>query len=198
MKEVTLEIDGKVVRAKEGMTILQAAKEAGIEIPTLCYHEEMEPYGVCRICVVEIERGGRSRTVASCCYPVEEGLKVRTRTPKIERVRKTILELAAITAGEDVGGEVRALAFQYGANLSRFVSLGLVEPSKCILCGLCVRRCIEAQWDNAIDFVGRGVGRRVALMPGKEEACKTCSYCYRVCPTGRITSFGPNPPFSPP
>ncbi len=92
------------MRAREGMTVLQAAREAGIEIPTLCYHEEMEPYGACRVCVVEVERGGRSRTVAPCCYPAEEGLKVRTRTPKIDRVRKTILELAAVTAGEDVGG----------------------------------------------------------------------------------------------
>jgi len=196
VREVTLEIDGKAVRAREGETVLQAARRAGVEIPTLCYDEELEPYGACRICVVEVERGGRTRTVASCCYPVEEGLKVRTETPKLQRIRRVILELAAVTAGEDVGGEVRALAHRYGADLSRFSSLGLVEPSKCILCGLCVRRCTEAQWDNAVEFVGRGVERRVALLPGKEEACRNCSYCYRVCPTGRITSFGPDPPFS--
>jgi len=194
-KEVVLEIDGKTVKAKEGMTLLQAAKSAGIEIPTLCYHEEMEPYGACRICVVEIERNGRKRIVASCCYPVEDGLKVKTRSPKIDRIRKTILELAAITAGEDVGGKVASLAYEYNADLSRFTSMKLTTPMKCILCGLCVRRCIEAQWDNAIDFVGRGVNRRIALLPEKAYACKTCSYCYGICPTGRITSVGPNPPF---
>jgi bidirectional [NiFe] hydrogenase diaphorase subunit len=196
-KEVTLEIDEKTVKAREGMTILQAAKLVGIEIPTLCYHEEMEPYGVCRICIVEIEKNGRKQIVASCCYNVENGLKVKTQTPTINRIRKTTLELAAITGGTEVGGKLNSLAYEYNADLSRFASMGLVEPTKCILCGLCVRRCVEAQWDNAIDFAGRGVNKRVVLLPGREEACKTCSYCSNVCPTGRITSIGPDPAFPP-
>jgi NADH dehydrogenase/NADH:ubiquinone oxidoreductase subunit G len=193
--EVTLEIDGGFVKAKEGMTILEAAKLAGIEIPTLCHHEGMEPYGACRICVVEIERHGRVRTVASCCYPVEDGLRVRTRTPKINRIRKNILELAAITSGADVGGNVNGLAYAYNADLSRFSSTTSVKPTNCILCGLCVRRCEESQWDNAIDFVGRGTTRCVAFIPGKEGACGTCSSCYGLCPTGRVSSVGPDPPF---
>ena len=195
VKEVTLEIDGRKVKAREGMTILEAAKEAGIEIPTLCYHEGLEPYGACRICVVEIERGGRSRIVASCCYPVEEGLKVKTMSPKIRKIRKTILELAAVTAGADVGGQIAGLAYTYNADLSRFASMGLTEPINCILCGLCVRRCMEAQWDNAIEFVGRGINRRIVLLPGREDACKSCSYCVGVCPTGRVSSRGVDPPF---
>lgn len=195
MKEVTLEIDGKVVKAREGETILQAARRAGVEIPTLCYDEELEPYGACRICLVEVERGGRTRTVVSCCYPVEGGLRVRTETPKLRRMRKVILELAAITAGEDVGEEVRSLAHRYGADLSRFSSLGLVEPSKCILCGLCVRTCSAVTQDGVLAFVGRGVRRAVALFPEKTGYCGVCGYCSRACPTGKIPERGPEGAF---
>ena len=129
-KMITLTIDGKQVQVKEGATILEAAKQAGIEIPTLCHYEGLEPYGACRICSVEIEKKGRTRIVAACCYPVEEGLKVKTRTPKIDKIRKTILELAAITAGEDVAGEFNALASEYNADLSRFRSKVDIEPTK--------------------------------------------------------------------
>jgi len=195
-KIVTLKIDDKEVKTEEGMTILEAAKQAGVEIPTLCYHEGLDPYGACRICSVEIEKRGRSRIVAACCYPAEEGLKVITRSPRIDKIRKTIIQLAAVTAGEDVAGEMRALASEYNADLSRFRSRVPMEPIKCILCGLCVRRCIEANWDSAIGFEGRGVNRRVVLFPEKAGICSTCNYCYVVCPTGRISSaYGPDPPF---
>ena len=190
-KMITLTIDGKQVQVKEGATILEAAKQAGIEIPTLCHYEGLEPYGACRICSVEIEKKGRTRIVAACCYPVEEGLKVKTRTPKIDKIRKTILELAAITAGEDVAGKFNALASEYNADLSRFRSKVDVEPTKCILCGLCIRRCVEANYDSAIGFVGRGIYREVVLFPEKEYLCMTCSYCRDACPTGRITASGP-------
>ena len=193
---VTLNIDGKEVKAEEGMTILEAAKQADVEIPTLCHHEELEPYGACRICSVEIERRGRNRTVAACCYPVEENLKVITRSPKIDKMRKTIIELAAVTAGEDVAGRMRELASEYNADLSRFRSNISIEPTKCILCGLCVRRCTEANWDSAIGFVGRGIYRRIVLFPDKAGICSTCNYCRYVCPTGRTCSAsGPDPAF---
>ena len=194
-KTVTLQINDKEVKAEEGATILEAAKQVGAEIPTLCYHEELAPYGACRICNVEIERRGRSRMVAACCYSVEEGLKVVTRSPKIDRIRKTIIELAAVTAGEDVAGEMRALASEYNADLSRFRSRVSIKPTNCILCGLCVRRCVVASWDSAIGFLGRGVSRSIVLFPEKAGNCLICSYCRNVCPTGRITSTGPNPPF---
>lgn len=196
MKQVlTLKIDKKEVKAEEGMTILEAAKRVGVEIPTLCYHEGLEPYGACRICSVEIEKRGRSRIVAACCYPAEEGLKVITRSPKIDKIRKTIIELVAVMAGEDVAGKMRALASEYNADLSRFSSRVPMRPTKCILCGLCVRRCIEANWDSAIGFIGRGINRRVAIFPEKEGICSNCNYCYVVCPTGRITSTGVDPRF---
>ncbi|MFQ5821950.1 MAG: 2Fe-2S iron-sulfur cluster-binding protein [Candidatus Heimdallarchaeota archaeon] len=194
-KIITLQIDDKEVKAEEGITVLEAAKQAGVEIPTLCYLEGLEPYGACRICSVEIEKRGRTRVAAACCYPVEEGLKVRTRSPKIDKIRKTIIELAAITAGEDVAGKMRALTSEYNADLSRFKSKVSVEPTMCILCGICVRRCIEANWDSAIGFAGRGIYRRVVRFPEKAGICLICNYCSVVCPTGRIPSTGPDPPF---
>src|SRR5512136_426340 len=106
-KVVTLLIDDKEIKAKEGTTILEAAQHAGVEIPTLCYYEGLESYGACRFCSVEIEKRGRAQVVASCCYPVEEGLKVKTKTPKITKMRKTIIELAAVRSGADVSGKVR-------------------------------------------------------------------------------------------
>jgi NADH dehydrogenase/NADH:ubiquinone oxidoreductase subunit G len=195
-KVITLQIDDQEVKAEEGTTILEAAQHAGVEIPTLCYYEGLEPYGACRFCSVEIEKRGRTQVVASCCYPTEEGLKVKTRSPKIVKLRKTILELAATSAGEDVSSKMRALASEYNADLSRFRSKAPLSPTNCILCGLCVRRCIEANWESAIGFIGRGIYRCIALLPEKAGLCSTCSYCRDVCPTGRTCStFGPNPSF---
>jgi bidirectional [NiFe] hydrogenase diaphorase subunit len=194
-KVVTLQIDDKEVKAEEGITILEAAQHAGVEIPTLCHCEGMEPYGACRFCSVEIEKRGRAQVVASCCYPAEEGLRVKTRSPKIVKLRKTILELAATSAGEDVSSKMRAFASEYNADLSRFRSKVPLPPTNCILCGLCVRRCIEANWESVIGFIGRGTSRNIALLPEK-SACLTCNYCREVCPTGRVcSSCGPRPPF---
>lgn len=196
MGRITLDIDGKDVSVEGGMTILEVAKKVGVEIPTLCHDEDLETCGVCRICSVEIERDGRASIVAACCYPAEDGLKVRTRTLKINKIRKTLIELAAITVGEDVMGDFGALANAYNADLHRFRSRVQVKPINCILCGLCIQRCIEANWDSAIGFVGRGVNRQVVLFPTKAGLCSVCNYCYAVCPTGRISrAYGPNPPF---
>ncbi|NQT55239.1 MAG: (2Fe-2S)-binding protein, partial [Desulfobacteraceae bacterium] len=93
MSEIILQIDGKEVKATEGMTVLEAAQSADIFIPTLCHHEKLEPYGGCRICTVEVEVRGWTRLVVSCVYPVADNLVVRTRSEKIDRIRKMILEL---------------------------------------------------------------------------------------------------------
>ncbi len=95
MSEILLQIDGKEVKAAEGMTVLQAARGAGIAIPTLCFHEKLEPYGGCRLCIVELESRGSTRLVVSCVYPVEKNLVVRTRSEKVDRIRKMILESVA-------------------------------------------------------------------------------------------------------
>src|SRR5664279_2746801 len=93
MSEILLQIDGKEVKAKAGMTLLEAAKSAGISIPTLCHHEKLEPYGGCRLCIVELESRGSTRLVVSCVYPVEKNLVVRTRSEKVDRIRKMVLQL---------------------------------------------------------------------------------------------------------
>jgi len=138
MKEYIVEIDGKKVNAKEGMTILEAARSAGIRIPTLCFDEKLEPYGACRLCTVEIGTG-RTRMVASCVYPVEDKLVVKTRSPRVDQVRKTLLQLLLARApGSKV---IQDLACEYGAKTTPFDK----ESAYCILCGLCVRYCAEVK-----------------------------------------------------
>ena len=190
MKTITLQIDGEEVGAKPGMTVLEAAREAGISIPTLCDHDEIKPYGVCRICSVEVERKGKSRVVVSCGYPVEQGLVVRTRSPRIDRIRKVIIELVAPTTTLDgqTAGDIKKIAEEYGADVHRFESRFRTKSTRCILCGRCVRYCDEVIGESAIGFVGRGVDRRVVFFPEKARVCITCQGCFNLCPTGKIAS----------
>ena len=187
---VSLQIDGKEVKAKEGTTVLEAAKEAGIDIPALCYHQKLAPYGACRICSVEVERKGKVQVVASCGFPVEEGLVVRTRSKRIDRIRKVLIELMALDTMVDgeVAGEIKKLAREYGADIHRFESRFRTTPTRCILCGQCVRYCDEVVGEHAIGFVGRGIERRVVFFPEKARVCLTCQACFNLCPTGKIPS----------
>jgi bidirectional [NiFe] hydrogenase diaphorase subunit len=178
MSEITLQIDGREVKAKEGMTILEAAQSTGIFIPTLCHHEKLEPYGACRICTVEIETRGRTNLVAACLYPVEQNLVVRTRSKRVDKIRKTILELLLAHAPE--AGVLQDLAQEYGANKARFEK----EPSFCILCGLCVRYCAEVKKKNAIGFIDRGTRREISFIPEiASKECWNCKECFPLCPT---------------
>lgn len=185
MNTVTLEIDGKAVKAEEGMTVLQAAKNAGIDIPTLCHHDELEPYGACRFCMVEVTKDRRTKLVASCCYPVEDALIVKTDSERINRIRKVIIELVLPQAPL---GPLRGLAKKYGVKESRFPLDKGEEPSYCILCGRCVRYCSEVKKLNAVGFVGRGVDRIVALVPGIGDECVACRECYEssICEGGKF------------
>jgi NADH dehydrogenase/NADH:ubiquinone oxidoreductase subunit G len=175
---MSLVIDGRDVTAGEGMTVLEAARGAGIDIPTLCHLDEVAPFGACRLCTVEISRAGRSRLVASCCYPAEEGLDVQTESERVVKGRKLILEmLLARAPGMQA---LKDYASRYGVDPDKF---GL-DPSFCVLCGLCVNYCAEVKGKHAIGFVGRGVERRVMFLPAASEECRECGDCFRFCPTG--------------
>ena len=178
MSEITLQIDGKEVKAKEGMTVLEAAQGAGISIPTLCHHEKLEPYGACRLSTVEVEARGRTNLVAACLYPVEQNLVVRTRSEKVAKIRRVILELLLAHAPDAV--ELQKLAKEYGANKDRFEK----EFSFCILCGLCVRYCAEVKKKNAVGFVDRGTRREISFIPEiASKECWNCKECFPLCPT---------------
>jgi len=200
MSEITLQIDGRKVEAKEGMTILEAAQSVGISIPTLCHHEKLEPYGACRICTVEIEARGRTNLVAACLYPVEQNLVVRTRSEKVDKTRKVLLELMLAHAPD--AAELQDLAQEYGADKARFEK----ESSFCILCGLCVRYCAEVKKKNAIGFVDRGVRREVIFIPEiASKECWNCKECFPLCPTEALQAtflltkalMSPSPPSAP-
>jgi len=178
MSEILLQIDGKAVKAAAGMTILQAARLAGIAIPTLCDHPKLEPYGVCRICTVEVEVRGRKNYVVSCLYPVAQGLIVRTRSEKVDKVRRVIVE--ELLAHAPNSPELMNLAQEYGADKDRFEK----EPSFCILCGLCVRYCAEIKQKNAVGFIEKGTRREISFIPEiAAKECWDCQECFALCPT---------------
>src|SRR5512147_765730 len=178
MNEILLQIDGKEVRAKEGMTILDAAQSIGISIPTLCHHEKLKPYAACRICTVEVDARGRTSLAAACYYPVEKELVVRTRSGKVDRTRKMILE--ELLAHAPDSEELRTLAQEYGADKDRFEK----EASFCVLCGLCVRYCAEVKRKDAIGFVDRGAKREISFIPEiAAKECWNCKECFPLCPT---------------
>ena len=181
MSEIRLQIDGKEVTASEGMTVLEAAQRAGIYIPTLCHHEKLEPFGGCRLCIVEVDVHGWTKLVVSCVYLVEENLVVRTRSKKIDRIRKTLLELLLAHAPESP--QLQDLAVEYGADKDRFEK----EASFCIHCGLCVRYCAEVKKKNAVGFVGRGISKEIAFIPEIAlKECINCKECFPLCPTSYL------------
>jgi len=185
MKDVTLKIDGRDVTVAEGTSVLEAAKTIGIQIPTLCHHQEVEPAGVCRFCMVEVKKGNRTRLVASCVYPAEQGLEVQTETEKINQVRKMILELLLPVAAS---GPLKTLAKKYGIEKSRF-EVTEEEQTHCTLCGICVRYCEQVKQEHAAAFVGRGVKRKVSLMAGKGDTCVFCQKCFELCHGGRFVEI---------
>jgi NADH dehydrogenase/NADH:ubiquinone oxidoreductase subunit G len=181
MSEIPLQIDGKEVAAREGTTVLEAARSAGISIPTLCHHEKLVPFGGCRLCIVEAEVRGATKMVVSCVSPVEENLLVRTRSEKIDRIRKTLLELLLAHAPDSP--ELRNLAGEYGADKDRFEK----EASFCIHCGLCVRYCAEVKKKNAVGFVDRGTRKEISFIPEiASKECDNCKECFPLCPTSYL------------
>jgi NADH dehydrogenase/NADH:ubiquinone oxidoreductase subunit G len=183
MTMVKMKLNGKAVEAGETMTALDLARAVGVDIPTLCRHEALGPYGACRLCVVEAEGPMLRRSlVASCTLPVSEGLVVETETPQVQRARKVIFELLL---GRSESESLRKLAKRYGVESTRFKA---PKTEDCVRCALCVRACRSKIGVSAISFAGRGQKRRVTAEFGKfSENCIGCGACAAVCPTQAIT-----------
>lgn len=182
---VTLTINGRVVQAEPGEMLLTVMRREKIEVPALCHHEAVEPFGACRLCAVEItkdEWNGWSDVVTSCLYPVSEGLIVQSHSSKVNELRKTILDL--FLARHPNSPEIRNLAAEYGVTKTSYEVV--IDGNNCILCGLCTRIC-DAMGFNAISTVGRGHGKEVA--PPLRMAppdCTGCLACAKNCPTNFI------------
>jgi len=203
---VELTINNIKVKAEEGMTILDAAKSVGIQVPTLCHMKDLFPTGACRICVVEVE--GMRGLIPSCAYPVSEGMIVDTNSAKVRNARKTIVELLVENHPQDClicvrnkNCELQDLSETYGLREHRFkgetkdhaidISSASMErdPAKCILCGRCVRTCNEVQEVGAIDFTNRGFSSNVTTPFNRGlnvSDCILCGQCILVCPTAAL------------
>jgi NADH dehydrogenase/NADH:ubiquinone oxidoreductase subunit G len=181
MNEIIIQIDGKEVKAAEGMTVLEAAQKTDIFIPTLCHHEKLEPHGLCRICTVEVEVRGWTKLVAACLYPLEKDLVIRTRSEKVDKIRKMIIEF--LLAHAPNSPQLQDLAQEYGADKDRFEK----ESSFCILCGLCVRYCAEVKKKNAVGYVDCGTRREISFIPEiAAKECNSCKECFPLCPTSYL------------
>lgn len=179
---VKLTIDNRSIEVQAGETLLEAAREHGISIPTLCYHEAVEPYAACRLCVVELVTPRGSKLVASCSQPCEPGMNVLTDSPRVQASRRITAELL-MASGAHLP-LVQAVAKAMGVTQVRYS----LPSDDCILCGLCVRACDELVGARAISLVQRGLNKKFA--PPFEitsSACISCATCVLICPTGAIT-----------
>jgi len=183
---VTINIDGKPVEVLEDTTILKAAEKAGVWIPTMCHSEYFEPYGVCRLCSVEVVRGKRSRIVTACNFPVRGGMNVLTNSERVKWLRKVIMELT-LSRWPNVR-VVREMAERLGVAEPRFKSLERDEAENaCILCGMCVNMCNEVVKAGVLGFAHTGIKREVVLpFDERSDQCIVCGSCAHVCPTGHI------------
>jgi len=174
---VELTIDGIRTKAMEETNVLEAAREMGIVIPTLCYHPGLSPYGACRVCIVEVIKGNRSSLEASCTLPVEPGQVILTNSDKVIKARKLIVEL--LLASCPNSKMLQDMAANMGINRVRFK----IKDKNCILCGLCVRYCKEQMQSGGIGFISRGTSRRVATaFEVTPEECRNCGGCEWICP----------------
>ena len=206
MAEITAIINRRQVQAKEGMTILEVAQENGIDIPTLCHHQDLTPLGACRICVVEVE--GSRTLVGSCHTPITGGMVIQTHSDKVLATRKMIIELLlASHCGScymcDKANicELRKIAADLEVGLPRFqtrknyyamedISPYIVRDlTKCIMCRRCVRACKEVAGHNVFAVAYRGFDAKVVVdsdQPIDKEVCRDCGVCISFCPTGAL------------
>lgn len=202
---ITVTINGKKITLQKQVTILEAAKNAGIKIPTLCHHEMLKPYGGCRLCLVEIEKVPRLQT--ACSQPVTDGLVIWTETERVIEARKAVLEFLLINHPLDCpvcdkAGEctLQDLVMRYGPATGRFAEgkrkylenyedpLIVRNMERCILCAKCVRMCSDVQGASAIAIVNRGARSYVEPFSGGRFNCEYCGNCLTVCPTGAVLS----------
>jgi bidirectional [NiFe] hydrogenase diaphorase subunit len=177
---ISLTIDGQATSAEKGTTILKAARDLGIKIPTLCHNDAVEPYAACRVCIVEASDGKRwSKIVTSCNYEVWEGLRIDTRSEKVVEARRVVLDL--ILSAHPDSAVVRELAAEYGVTEPGYPAL---PGDDCILCGLCVRVCDQIVGVTALGFSQRGPARRMDTpFGGPSPTCIGCGSCVYICPT---------------
>ena len=201
---ITLTIDGRSTQVQEGTTVLDAARALNIQIPTLCHHPKLTPFGGCRLCIVDIK--GIPRPVTSCTTPVSEGMEVTTSTLQIEGLRKTVLEFILSDHPNDCmvcerAGDctLQELAYKYEAKWDAIEGERRIyekrdgnpflerNMEKCIMCGRCVKACDEIQGVGAIDFTYRGFKSKICPPYEKDLDCEFCGQCVSVCPTGALT-----------
>ena len=204
---VTITINGKSYKVPSDLTIMQAADQCGYHIPRLCYHPSLSIEGACRVCIVQVE--GMKNHVASCCYPVADGMKIHTNTKEIRQARRDIVELLldnhpedCHTCERDGNCELQRLAYATGIRHRHFEgerkhyekdlsSQAVVrDPDKCILCGRCVRMCSEIQGIHNLGYAHRGFNTVVMPaynMPMGESVCSNCGQCINVCPTAAFS-----------
>ena len=210
--QVSVTIDGNEIKVPLGTTILEAAEQLGIRIPTLCHHEDLCIAGVCRVCVVEIE--GQRTLQASCAYPITSPLKVRTHSPKVRRARRHVVDLLlskhygqCYTCLRNNNCELQALAKEYGVDTFRFGQMAKPEHevdrssyavvrdmNKCVMCRRCVRTCIDLQEVGVLDVTQRGSHATVSTFMDKplgEVVCINCGQCINRCPTGALRANDP-------
>lgn len=210
---ITLEIDGREVCVPEGTSLMRAAMEGGVSVPKLCATDSLEPFGSCRLCLVQIE--GRKGFPASCTTPAEPGMKVRTQSPQLQELRRGVMELYisdhpldCLTCSangdcelQDMAGTVGLREVRYGfdgANHFKGQARAEVDdsnpyfsydPSKCIVCNRCVRACEETQGSFALTISGRGFESRVTAGQGgsfMDSDCVSCGACVQACPTATL------------
>ena len=198
---VHLTIDGRDVETARGATVLEAARAAGAEVPTLCYDPRCAPNGLCRMCVVESQ--GARLLQAACVTRATEGMTITTESPRISRARKTVLEMLAASTDLSETPDALAQIAETGADVTRFAGgrarhspviadnpMFVRDYAKCILCWRCVQVCADdAQYAFAINFDGRGFDTRIGTFfdrPLPETTCVFCGQCVGVCPSGAL------------
>jgi len=180
---VALTINGKQIKVKENLTLLEVIRKMGISIPTLCYHPDLLPHGSCRLCTVEISKNGKTRMVTACNFPVREGIEVKTHSDRVIRLRRTLVELLLARCPEV--SVIQNLAGELGIEKGRFHAPR--PENDCILCGLCIRTCNEIVGAHAIGFSRRGTLKKVGTpFEVDSDQCIACGACEFICPTGAI------------